>query len=549
MPLVSAASSIARALARVAVAASLVAAACDSGGGSRDGGKQCTVGHAPLACWTYPEGVYSVSARVPVTLQSCSYSYEGAPLTYAWAITSRPETSTAASITTGASTAVVVTDVAGDYTVALTVTDPCGSSTSSYSVKPMEWAPWASAGADGVAAIGEEVALDGTGTTDGNLDPLTYAWTVTGAPEGSTATLTGADTPTPHLTPDAPGEYEVTLEVSDGRFTDTSVVRVDAYHPALKVPVQPWDVEYSAGLDRLVVLEEGGRSLWIVNPHDAASTEVPLSAVAYSIAISGDGLHAAASHAGKLSWVDLSMGTVERELATAADGGDVVIPASGRTPQDAIVFPRLDRTIGIRVVSVDGSYEGAGQGLAAESLEASPSPARKPRVNAAGNRIHVIRGTDGFDPWSLGYAYRTTVSYGGTARDYRAKGDGPWLSPDGARVYVGSGLVYPATELAAPLAGKLALSSDTSGLRWVDDSATGGILVVPTYTGYLTNAPVRLHDRSTLALVREHPAPVVFAAGGIERGTPVYAFWKPDASGFYVVTAQWGATAMGVAEY
>jgi hypothetical protein len=65
-----------------------------------------------------------------------------------------------------------------------------------------------------------------------------------------------------------------------------------------------------------------------------------------------------------------------------------------------------------------------------------------------------------------------------------------------------------------------------------------------------TDAPVRLHDRTTLALVREHPAPVVFAAGGVERGTPAYAFWKPDGSGFYVVTAQGGAMpAMGVAEY
>lgn len=476
---------------------------------------------------------------------SCSYSYEGAPLTYAWAITSRPATSAAASITTGASGAIAVVDVEGDYTIALTVSDPCGSATSSYSIRLMEWAPWASAGADRVAAIGEEVALDGTGTTDQNLDPLTYAWTITGAPGGSAATLTGADSPTPHLTPDEPGAYEVTLEASDGRFTDSSVVRVDAYHPALKVQVQPWDVEYSAGLDRLVVLEDGGTSLWIVNPHDATATEVPLSALAYTIAVSADGLHALASHVGKLSWVDLSSGTVERELATAADGGDVVLPANGKAPQDAIVFPRLDRMIGIRVVSVDGSYEGLGQGAAAESLEASPSPARKPRVNAAGSRIYALRGTDGFDAWWLGYAYRTAVNNDGTARDYRTKGNGPWLSPDGARLYVGSGLVYPATDLSAPLAGKLALSSDTSGLRWADDSATGGILVVPMYT-----ESVRLHDRTTLALVREHLAPVVFASGGIERGTPVYAFWKPDGSGFYVVTAQSGAApAMGVAEY
>jgi hypothetical protein len=77
-------------------------------------------------------------------------------------------------------------------------------------------APTANAGPDQEVATGVEVELDGSGSSDINGDTLTYAWTLTSVPEGSTATLTGATTVDPTFTPDLAGAYVVSLVVNDG---------------------------------------------------------------------------------------------------------------------------------------------------------------------------------------------------------------------------------------------------------------------------------------------------------------------------------------------
>jgi hypothetical protein len=77
-------------------------------------------------------------------------------------------------------------------------------------------APVADAGsAQGVAA-GTLVTLNGRASSDANVDPLSYSWTLTTKPAGSTATLTGATTTAPTFTADLPGTYIATLVVNDG---------------------------------------------------------------------------------------------------------------------------------------------------------------------------------------------------------------------------------------------------------------------------------------------------------------------------------------------
>ncbi len=76
--------------------------------------------------------------------------------------------------------------------------------------------PVANAGADQNLYLGQSATLTGVASSDANGDPLTYAWTLDAAPAGSTATLVGANTMTPSLTPDVIGAYHISLVVNDG---------------------------------------------------------------------------------------------------------------------------------------------------------------------------------------------------------------------------------------------------------------------------------------------------------------------------------------------
>jgi PKD domain len=65
------------------------------------------------------------------------------------------------------------------------------------------------------AYVGENVSLDGSGSSDPEGDPLTYAWTLS-APDGSLAHLSDATAVAPSFDVDVPGEYTATLVVNDG---------------------------------------------------------------------------------------------------------------------------------------------------------------------------------------------------------------------------------------------------------------------------------------------------------------------------------------------
>jgi hypothetical protein len=82
-------------------------------------------------------------------------------------------------------------------------------------------APVAVAGSNQTVAVGESVILNGTDSWDANNDPLTFAWTLTTRPTGSTAILASGTTATPTFTPDVAGTYIARLIVNDGTTNST----------------------------------------------------------------------------------------------------------------------------------------------------------------------------------------------------------------------------------------------------------------------------------------------------------------------------------------
>ena len=88
--------------------------------------------------------------------------------------------------------------------------------------------PVVSAGSNQTVITANAVTLAGT-ATDANGQALTPTWSFNGPlPTGSTAVLLNANTLSPSFTPNVGGTYNLTLSVTDGTFTVTSNMSVNA---------------------------------------------------------------------------------------------------------------------------------------------------------------------------------------------------------------------------------------------------------------------------------------------------------------------------------
>lgn len=77
-------------------------------------------------------------------------------------------------------------------------------------------APAVNAGPDQNVSTGALVILDGSGSTDADGDLLTYSWSFSSTPGGSSATLSDPSIANPSFTTDVDGTYVISLVVNDG---------------------------------------------------------------------------------------------------------------------------------------------------------------------------------------------------------------------------------------------------------------------------------------------------------------------------------------------
>lgn len=161
---------------------------------------------------------------------SQSFDPDGDPITYAWIITIKPPFSSAALTDPTAVNPTFVADLFGTYVIELFVTDNLGLESfpdevvvSSENVKPV-----ADAGVNQVVLVEDTVNLDGSGSYDVNLDPLTYSWNMASKPKGSLTVLIGAETENPNFEPNIQGIYTLNLVVNDG-FLDSDPSNVTIF--------------------------------------------------------------------------------------------------------------------------------------------------------------------------------------------------------------------------------------------------------------------------------------------------------------------------------
>ena len=153
-----------------------------------------------------------------VTLSGAGSSdVDGNPLTFTWSFTSRPPASVATLADDHSVAPTFVVDAPGIYVIQLIVNDgSTDSAPDTVTVTTLNSPPVANAGPDQVALRGDLVQLTGAGSTDVDGNPLTYTWSVTTRPAGSTAILSNPTAVNPTFVVDRSGAYAVQLIVNDG---------------------------------------------------------------------------------------------------------------------------------------------------------------------------------------------------------------------------------------------------------------------------------------------------------------------------------------------
>ena len=193
----------------------------------------------------------NVIAGVLVHLDgTASSDPNGDTLNYHWTFVSMPAGSQTALTGAASATPAFTPDQSGQYVVELVVDDGQAQSTPDTVVitaSAGNSAPVADAGSDRNVAVGSQVQLDGSNSSDANNDALTYQWILISRPAGSTAALSSADTATPSFTADVVGFYVLALQVNDGQADSALDLLVITASPTLALYVNQNGGYQSAG--------------------------------------------------------------------------------------------------------------------------------------------------------------------------------------------------------------------------------------------------------------------------------------------------------------
>ena len=204
----------------------------------------------------------NVVAGTTVTLDASSSSASsGKTLTYAWTLTSKPAGSSAALSAPTTVKPTFVADLAGNYVASVVVND--GLTNSSVVAVTIMAAvanapPVANAGGAQNVIAGTLVTLDGSASSDANNDPLTYVWTLTSKPAGSTAILSSSNSAKPTFVTDLAGNYVAGLVVNDGKVNSAGATVSVTATVANAAPVANAGVAQSVTSGSVVTLDGSG---------------------------------------------------------------------------------------------------------------------------------------------------------------------------------------------------------------------------------------------------------------------------------------------------
>jgi hypothetical protein len=161
-------------------------------------------------------------------------------LSYRWTLVIKPTDSMAVLLFSNSPNPKFTADKAGGYGLGLVVNDGKTDSVMgviTVTAYPANTPPVAVAGDNQNVALNTVVALNGSGSTDANADPLTYKWALIFKPAASAADLSSKTIFNPTFTGDVPGTYVAGLVVNDGKVDSEASVVTIIVASANSVPV------------------------------------------------------------------------------------------------------------------------------------------------------------------------------------------------------------------------------------------------------------------------------------------------------------------------
>ena len=259
----------------------------------------------------------------------------------------------------------------------------------------------------------------------------------------------------------------------------------------------------------------------LVNPITGAETVINLGLKPLSLSVSPDGTHAAVGHDGWISYVNLAVGYVEKNLGVSVTANALILTGTGN-----IWVPPGTNVNVITGIQTPSGYFGIGVVKAA--------------LHPNGNWVYY---THGYSPNDVikGDLSSGVFQY---LYDSRYHGDFPvcggiFYSVDGARLLTGCGTLFRTTASSSDdITYNGALSAAPNLIAMADSAITGRFVVIPgaaSYPSTTTDTELQFYDNQYLTLLGRVPLPK-YTSGPVTapwRGRHV--FYSPDATRLYVV--------------
>jgi hypothetical protein len=197
-------------------------------------------------------------------------------------------------------------------------------------------------------------------------------------------------------------------------------------NPVTASPVRPVAADYSAALDRMIIVSTNPNLLTILDPVSGTGQTVLLSMPPTALSISPDGQHAAVGHDGRISYVNLATATVEKTFPVTETVFNLALSAA-----NIYAFPLHDQWEAVRIINLATGTETLWNWIYAGAAAGRISPNGKYLYISAVKRYDITQ--------PLPSAFDAISNYNSSQ----------WFSQDGSRLFSGSGQAFRLSDIAS----------------------------------------------------------------------------------------------------